>query len=76
MAVSTILGIFMPMSAAVDSSCDYYQDVDLGQQYYIFNPQYPKYYPPRTSCRWVAKSEPNTKIVLTCDDIDIPKVRA
>lgn len=74
-AVSSILGIFMPMSVAVDSNCDYYQDVDMGQQYYIYNPQYPNYYPARTSCRWVARSAPNTKIVISCEDIDIPKVK-
>lgn len=75
MAVSSILGIFMPMSIAVDPKCDYYQDVDVGQQYYIYNQQYPNRYPSGISCRWVAQSEPNTRMILTCEDIDIPKVR-
>lgn len=74
MAVSSILGIFMPMSAAVNSYCDYYQEIELGQRYYIYNPEYPEWYEAGASCRWVAHSQPNTKIVLSCEDIDIPKV--
>lgn len=75
MVISTILGIFMPMSIAVYSNCDYYQEVEIGQRYYIYNKEYPDWYPAGTACRWVAHSKANTKIVLSCEDIDIPKVR-
>lgn len=59
---------------AVDSNCDYYQELEMGKQYYIYNPEYPQFYKAGTSCRWVARSEQNTKVVLSCEDIDIPQV--
>lgn len=74
MALSGIMNFFMPISAAIDPNCDYYQTVELGQQYYLYNREYPSYYPPRTSCRWVAHSPGNTRLVLSCEDVDIPAV--
>lgn len=74
MALSGIMNLFMPISAAINPNCDYYQNVELGQRYYIYNEEYPNLYPPRTSCRWVAHSPGNTKMILSCEDIDIPAV--
>lgn len=64
----------MPVSVAIDPNCDYYQSMVLGQQYYIYNSEYPSGYPASTSCRWTANSEPGTRIVITCEDIAIPSV--
>lgn len=74
MALANLWSFFMPISMAIDSNCDYYQDVALGQQYYIYNQDYPSYYPPSTSCRWIAKSPIETVIVISCEEIDLPSV--
>lgn len=55
-------------------SCDYYQNMALGQDYYVYNKEYPYSYSQGADCRWVAKSPPNTKIELYCEDIDMPYV--
>ncbi|KAF5298763.1 hypothetical protein FQR65_LT09632 [Abscondita terminalis] len=44
----------------------------MGQKYYIYNPEYPKFYNPGTSCRWVGETTPNAVIVVTCEDINLP----
>lgn len=72
MALASIINFFMPVSMAIDPNCDYYQNMILGQTYYIYNPQYPSNYPASTSCRWRGISEASTKIVITCEDIAIP----
>lgn len=74
MALASIINFFMPVSMAIDPNCDYYQNMILGQTYYIYNPQYPSNYPASTSCRWRGISEASTKIVITCEDIAIPSV--
>ncbi|KAK5647781.1 hypothetical protein RI129_002673 [Pyrocoelia pectoralis] len=75
MAVVGIAHLIMPTSSAVDPSCDYYQDVSVGQRYYIYNHQYPNKYTAGTSCRWVGQTAPNAVIVLTCEDINLPPSR-
>ncbi|KAK4884987.1 hypothetical protein RN001_001258 [Aquatica leii] len=67
-----ILIVTIPTIAAVDSNCDYYQDVAMGQKYYIYNREYPKFYGPATSCRWIGETSPNAVIVVTCEDINLP----
>lgn len=65
----------MPVSVAIDANCDFYQEMVLGQNYYIYNLEYPDYSTPPVSCRWVGRSPVGTVILLTCEDIDIPTVR-
>ena len=67
-----LLKWFVVFTIAIDPNCDYYQDVVPGQEYFIFNQEYPNMYGPFTSCRWNARSPPGTVIVLTCDDVHIP----
>lgn len=75
MAIANILNFFTQMqSVSFDPICDYYQDMVLGQPYYIFNMEYPNYYRPGTNCRWLAVSPVNSKIIISCEDIDIPPV--
>lgn len=64
----------MPVSMVVDAACDYYQNLAVGHEYYIYNNEYPDNYRKSTSCRWVAKSDPGTRIVISCGDIDLPPV--
>ncbi|XP_044744420.1 venom serine protease-like isoform X2 [Coccinella septempunctata] len=58
---------------SVSGQCRYSHDIMLGSQYYIFNEEYPENYRKGTNCRWSARSEPGTQIVLTCEEINIPQ---
>jgi hypothetical protein len=62
------------MSMAIDPTCDYFQELVMGQEYYIYNLEYPSSYSQSVSCRWSGTSPEDTVIILTCDDIDIPSV--
>lgn len=67
----------MPMSAVVsplDPNCNYYQELAMGELYYIFNNEYPRNYTAGYSCQWVAKSPLKAQIFLSCDDLNMPKV--
>lgn len=75
MALAAILNFFMPVSMSIDPNCDYYQELVLGTQYYVYNQEYPNNYGPSTACRWLAISALSTKIVLTCETIVIPAVK-
>ncbi|XP_044265432.1 ovochymase-1-like [Tribolium madens] len=72
MGFATLFNFLIAISMAVDPNCDFYQEMELGQNYYIYNPGYPDYSGPPIACRWVGKSPVGTVIVLTCEDIDIP----
>lgn len=75
MALPSIFGFLMPVTmAAINPNCDFYQQLVLGQEYYIYNDEYPGLYPPSTSCRWTGESPPGTSIVLSCEDIQLPTV--
>lgn len=62
------------LCVCINPNCDFYQDVALGQEYFIYNQEYPYYYRSSASCRWSARSLPGTVIVLSCTDINIPSV--
>ncbi|KAL2749493.1 venom serine protease-like [Vespula maculifrons] len=74
------LGTFIPLLCmllgivesedAVDSDCDYFQQLEPGRNYYIYNPNYPDYYLGQHNCRWRAKS--NTRVKLNCSFFDVP----
>ncbi|RZB40648.1 Trypsin and/or CUB domain containing protein [Asbolus verrucosus] len=72
MSIASIFNFFMPISLAIDSNCDFYQELVMGEEYYIYNQEYPNYYTPSTACRWVGKSPEDTNIVLSCENIDLP----
>lgn len=74
MALASIVNWFMPMTLAIDRGCDFYQYVIPGRNYYIYNLEYPDNYHGVVSCRWRAESPPDSKIVITCDDIRLPPV--
>ncbi|KAL3287985.1 hypothetical protein HHI36_002439 [Cryptolaemus montrouzieri] len=64
-----ILNMFM----TVNAQCQYFQQIKLGENYYIYNNEYPGNYRRGTNCRWSARSEPGTQIVLSCEEINIPQ---
>jgi trypsin len=72
MGLASIFNFLMPMSMAIDPTCDYFQELVMGQEYYIYNLEYPSSYSQSVSCRWSGTSPEDTVIILTCDDIDIP----
>ncbi|CAG9765917.1 unnamed protein product [Ceutorhynchus assimilis] len=75
--LSNFWNLLMPVSVividSIDKNCNFYQDLAMGKVYYIFNKEYPQNYSAGSSCKWVAKSPPNSKIFLSCDDITMPK---
>ncbi|KAJ3648510.1 hypothetical protein Zmor_020308 [Zophobas morio] len=75
--VSTILLLIHTESllAVLDPECDFAQQVVLGQEYYIYNPEYPNNRTSQKSCRWVGQSPPGTVIVISCNDVSIPDSR-
>lgn len=74
MAVSSLLNFFMPISAAVDSKCDHYQSLVMGQEYYVYNYEYPATYSGQMNCRWLGESIGGSKIVVSCEDVSLPSV--
>ncbi|KAF7283055.1 hypothetical protein GWI33_001510 [Rhynchophorus ferrugineus] len=71
-----IFNFLMPVSMVVnvvDPNCVFYQEMLIGEQYYIYNREYPQNYSTGASCKWVAVSPPNSKIFLSCKDVIMPK---
>ncbi|KAG5893921.1 hypothetical protein JTB14_028731 [Gonioctena quinquepunctata] len=75
MALSSFLNFLMPLSVMANSSCEFRQELALGQVYYINNLEYPGTYPASTSCTWYGTSLPGTKIIVACEDIALPSTR-
>nr|AAT09848.1 trypsin-like serine proteinase [Anthonomus grandis] len=74
--MSNIWNLLLPVSMVVntiDKDCQYYQQLDRGHNYYIFNKEYPQNYSAGSSCQWIAKSPKGSKIFLSCDDVTMPK---
>ncbi|KAH1015089.1 hypothetical protein HUJ05_012867, partial [Dendroctonus ponderosae] len=76
MILSNFWNFLMPMSAVVsplDPKCNYYQELAMGELYYIFNNEYPRNYTAGYSCQWIAKSPLRSQIFLSCEDLNMPK---
>lgn len=74
MIIAHVLALLLPKTQAVDSNCNFYQELQLDQTYYLYQPEYPNRYRGAHSCQWIAKSPVNTQIQLSCENIDIPQV--
>jgi hypothetical protein len=61
-------------AAAASPGCTYYQDVAAGQTFQVFSPNYPNNYPKGADCRWEAVAPSNSKLILTCNIFNLPKV--
>ncbi|XP_066142745.1 venom serine protease 34-like isoform X2 [Euwallacea fornicatus] len=75
-AVSNFFNILIPIPILIQNinpNCVYYQVMTLGERYYIFNKEYPGNYSSGTACQWKALSPINSKVVLACDDVHLPK---
>lgn len=75
--VSNFLNTVLPFAIVVNNinpNCTFYQELEFGQVYYIFNKEYPKNYTAKSACQWTAISPINSKILLSCGEISMPKV--
>ncbi|KAG5860857.1 hypothetical protein JTB14_035208 [Gonioctena quinquepunctata] len=75
MALAGIWNVLMPLLAVAQTSCEFRQELAMGQEYYIYNKEYPGKYPASTSCTWYGTSQPGTKIIIACEVIALPSTR-
>lgn len=52
--------------------CSYFMEITPGEQCFVFNTDFPDYYPPGSNCEWFAYSDRPMK--LSCDPFEIPFV--
>ncbi|XP_050504690.1 venom serine protease-like [Diabrotica virgifera virgifera] len=72
LVVSTLLILYISrMAAAIDSVCDYRQQLTTGASYTFNNYGSPNSYPIGSDCRWWVQGDVDTRVYLTCT-IDIP----
>ncbi|XP_077283216.1 transmembrane protease serine 9-like [Arctopsyche grandis] len=71
----SIMIIIFSQANAQDANCDFFQDVEMGQTYYIYSKNYPKNYTTCMTCRWQAVCPVGTVCRLNCPEVDIPVVR-
>ncbi|KAJ8963446.1 hypothetical protein NQ318_018926 [Aromia moschata] len=62
MALASIINFFMPVSMVVQSELRF-----------LSGHGYPSNYRPSTACRWTAHSEVGTKIIISCEEVVIPR---
>lgn len=55
-------------------TCDYVQELKVGQTYTIYSPNYPNIYFENTYCRWKAIAPAGHSILLSCPTFQIPDV--
>lgn len=64
--------IMFSMAQVNKEECDYYQNLNLGEAYYIYNPGYPFPYS-GSKCTWTITSY--HRINLKCSLVEFPEVR-
>ncbi|XP_074029576.1 venom serine protease-like [Leptinotarsa decemlineata] len=72
MVLVGFLNLLGPALLVEAATCEFRQDLVMGQEYYIYNREYYGNYTPSTYCTWYQQSEPGTRIVVSCEDIAIP----
>ncbi|XP_048000959.1 venom serine protease-like [Leguminivora glycinivorella] len=74
MAVSEflLLVLLMHFTAGQDANCDFTQNVQAGQTYYIYSPGYPNYYTGARQCRWIGICPSGYRCRLDCPEISLP----
>ncbi|CAH1279676.1 unnamed protein product [Diabrotica balteata] len=74
----TLIPIFMNIlgiTYAVNPNCNYNQYLDVGQKVSVHNTQYPNQYSRGYNCNWQAQSPIGSKIIISCEDINLPSTR-
>lgn len=59
-----------------DANCDFYQNVQVGQTYYVSSPGYSASYRPGVQCRWIGVCPSGYNCALDCDDIALPQTQS
>lgn len=73
MVLTGFLSFFLPAMVAVDPTCNYYRNMEVGITYYIYNKGYPDYYSSPIECLWKAVAPNGYQIEVNCD-LEIPQV--
>ncbi|KAM3956826.1 venom serine protease [Aphomia sociella] len=60
-------------TAAQDPNCDFTQNVQPGQTYYVYSPQYPSNYTPGVQCRWIGVCPTGYRCKLYCPEVALPQ---
>lgn len=55
------------MLNGIESACDYFQNLEAGQTYYVYNPGFPYKYKSANQCTWQMTSRYVTKINCSVD---------
>ncbi|XP_072766735.1 venom serine protease 34-like [Anoplolepis gracilipes] len=63
-AVKVLFGFLLSLSMlnGIKSACNYYQNLEAGQTYYVYNPGFPYNYQGENHCTWQMESRYVTKI--------------
>ncbi|KAG4065350.1 hypothetical protein HA402_012295 [Bradysia odoriphaga] len=69
MSVTLYILTLLTQFAVCQTDCNYYQEVESGQTYYVYNPEYPNIHTGKNNCVWQAVSQ--DRIKLNCS-VDIP----
>lgn len=54
------------------NGCDYYQALQINSVYTIKSPNYSQNYLRGSDCRWAAEAPPGYKILLNCNEMQLP----
>ncbi|XP_056648011.1 venom serine protease-like [Diorhabda sublineata] len=73
--ILSVLNFLTLKTVAVDPNCDYSQYLTVKTKYYIYNKEYPSKYTINTNCLWTGQSQPGTRIVVSCEDVDLPSTK-
>ncbi|XP_029669317.1 venom serine protease 34-like [Formica exsecta] len=68
-AVKVLFGFLLPLSMlnGIESACNYFQKLEAGQTYYVYNPGFPYKYKGENNCTWQMESRFNVKINCSVD---------
>ncbi|KAF4528108.1 hypothetical protein B566_EDAN016589 [Ephemera danica] len=55
----------------VTPGCDFYQNVEPGDRFYIYSPNYPRTFAPHTACRWYAVTRVGWRVELECREVQL-----
>lgn len=72
--IQLMILVLVPSSLSIDANCNYRQNLQVGNTYYVYNTNYPNSYPRSQSCRWLAYAPTNYRIQLTCTVFQLPAV--
>ncbi|XP_063388373.1 venom serine protease 34-like [Cydia fagiglandana] len=67
-----VLLLLLHLAAGQDANCDFTQNLQAGQTYYVYNLEYPQNYTGARQCRWIGISPSGYRCRLVCPEILLP----